>query len=75
MDGGGLKKLAPPLQSPLSAVHTHTHTHTRLWHVSGDGAEGQELRCLKGHAARLAQCAFHPTGKFLGTTSWDHTWR
>ncbi len=30
---------------------------------------------LKGHAARLCSVAFHPTGKYVATTSFDHTWR
>ncbi len=54
---------------------TPTCVTNRLWRVSADGAEGREVHCLKGHAARLALCAFHPSGRFLGTTSWDHTWR
>jgi len=35
------------------------------------------LECahLKGHAARLCSVAFHPTGKYVATTSFDHTWR
>ncbi|KAL7550251.1 hypothetical protein ACHAWF_013494 [Thalassiosira exigua] len=35
----------------------------------------QECAHLKGHAARLCNVAFHPTGKFVATTSFDHTWR
>lgn len=35
----------------------------------------QEESVLKGHAARLCKVAFHPTGRYLGTTSYDHTWR
>jgi len=35
----------------------------------------KEFAHLKGHAARLSSVAFHPTGKFVATTSFDHTWR
>ena len=35
----------------------------------------EECAHLKGHAARLSQVAFHPTGQFVATTSFDHTWR
>lgn len=35
----------------------------------------EECAHLKGHAARLCSVAFHPTGKFVVTTSFDHTWR
>ncbi|KAL3808350.1 hypothetical protein ACHAXA_007634 [Cyclostephanos tholiformis] len=34
-----------------------------------------ECAHLKGHAARLCSVAFHPTGKYVATTSFDHTWR
>jgi len=30
---------------------------------------------LKGHQARLCKIAFHPSGRYVGTTSFDHTWR
>jgi len=35
----------------------------------------EECAHLKGHAARLCSVAFHPTGSFVATTSFDHTWR
>jgi len=35
----------------------------------------QELWHLKGHAARLCKIAWHPSGRYFGTTSFDHTWR
>jgi len=48
----------------------------RLWSVSpGQDKEGKVLQVFNGHAARLASCAFHPCGRYLGTTSWDYTWR
>ena len=40
---------------------------------SGYGIE--ELAVLKGHAARLCKVAYHPSGRFVGTTSFDHTFR
>lgn len=30
---------------------------------------------LQGHAARLCKSAFHPMGRHVATTSYDHTWR
>lgn len=33
------------------------------------------LAKLEGHTARVARVAFHPSGKFLGTTSFDGSWR
>jgi U4/U6 small nuclear ribonucleoprotein PRP4 len=35
----------------------------------------QEMATLKGHAARLCKIAYHPSGRYVGTTSFDHTWR
>jgi U4/U6 small nuclear ribonucleoprotein PRP4 len=35
----------------------------------------EEVAHLKGHERRLCKIAFHPSGKFVGTTSFDHTWR
>mmetsp|Transcript_1489 Transcript_1489/g.2713 ORF Transcript_1489/g.2713 Transcript_1489/m.2713 type:complete len:537 (+) Transcript_1489:110-1720(+) len=35
----------------------------------------EEMAVLKGHAARLCKVAYHPSGRFVGTTSFDHTWR
>ena len=35
----------------------------------------EELATLRGHAARLGRVAFHPSGRYVATTSFDHTWR
>jgi len=35
----------------------------------------EECAHLRGHAARLCSVAFHPTGRYVATTSFDHTWR
>jgi U4/U6 small nuclear ribonucleoprotein PRP4 len=35
----------------------------------------EEVAHLRGHAARLCSIAFHPTGQYVATTSFDHTWR
>lgn len=43
----------------------------RLW----SAARSEPLAVLKGHRARLAKVEFHPSGDFVGTTSFDHTWR
>ncbi|KAE9463595.1 hypothetical protein C3L33_04503, partial [Rhododendron williamsianum] len=42
----------------------------RLWNT-----EGSLLNTFEGHLDRLARIAFHPSGKYLGTTSYDKTWR
>lgn len=43
----------------------------RLWAAS----RTEPLAVLKGHRARLGKVAFHPSGDYVGTTSFDHTWR
>ena len=42
-----------------------------LWSLSYENPLGS----LEGHMARISRCAFHPSGKFLGTASYDTTWR
>ncbi|KAG6552911.1 hypothetical protein Mapa_005567 [Marchantia paleacea] len=37
--------------------------------------EGTRLRSFEGHLERLARVAFHPAGVYLGTASFDKTWR
>ena len=37
--------------------------------------EIKEAAVLKGHQGRLCSVAFHPSGRYVGTTSFDHTWR
>lgn len=41
-----------------------------LWSLSG-----RLVAKLEGHLDRLARLAFHPSGRYLGTTSFDKTWR
>jgi U4/U6 small nuclear ribonucleoprotein PRP4 len=33
------------------------------------------MATLKGHARRVARINFHPSGKYLGSASFDGTWR
>ena len=30
---------------------------------------------LEGHDERVARCAYHPSGRFLGTCVYDNSWR
>ncbi|KAI9183238.1 hypothetical protein H9P43_004155 [Blastocladiella emersonii ATCC 22665] len=43
-----------------------------LWSL--DGRE-TPLASLVGHTDRVSRIAFHPSGRFLATTSFDQTWR
>ena len=53
----------------------------RLMTASADGTatlwsmSGQSRATLKGHLARLARCAWHPSGALVATASYDKTWR
>jgi WD40 repeat protein len=59
----------------FSLVHNHLATASadqtaRLWNT-----DGSLLKKFEGHLDRLAQIGFHPSGKYLGTASFDKTWR
>lgn len=50
----------------------------KLWSVRSEDDKKyniEEAAVLKGHQARLCKVAFHPSGRFVGTTSFDHTFR
>ena len=42
--------------------------------VGGSGG-GRELRRLAGHVGPVADCCFHPSGRYVGTAGHDNTWR
>ena len=41
----------------------------KLWSLDASEPVGE----LKGHAGRLSRVAFHPSGRYAGTTSFDIT--
>ncbi|KAG0572073.1 hypothetical protein KC19_VG065700 [Ceratodon purpureus] len=43
---------------------------TVLW-----SRKGKKLQSYEGHLDRLARIAFHPSGAYIGTASFDKTWR
>ncbi|GAB5037490.1 u4 u6 small nuclear ribonucleoprotein [Nannochloropsis oceanica] len=78
LQGGGHEAETMEVDSPssLKLASCSVDGTARLWSVCpGQEEEGKVLRVFEGHAARLASCAFHPSGRYLGTTSWDYTWR
>lgn len=42
-----------------------------LWSVEGD----EPLATMKGHGGRVARVEFHPSGNYVGSASFDGTWR
>jgi U4/U6 small nuclear ribonucleoprotein PRP4 len=44
-------------------------------HASALDVGLREVATLKGHTQRLANVAFHPSGRYVGTSSYDRTWR
>lgn len=42
-----------------------------LWSMNGDNP----IARLEGHGARVARVKFHPSGQYLGSASFDGTWR
>ncbi|CAD6911934.1 unnamed protein product [Tilletia controversa] len=42
-----------------------------LWNLESD----RPIHTLKGHTARVCRVAFHPLGSYLGSASFDGTWR
>ncbi|KAJ6778818.1 WD40 REPEAT PROTEIN [Salix koriyanagi] len=58
--------------SPLcSHLATESTDHTAmLWNT-----DGSLLKKFEGHLDHLARIGFHPSGKYLGTTRFDKTWR
>ena len=42
-----------------------------LWSLDSD----EPLADIQGHNARVSRCAYHPSGRFLGTCVYDNSWR
>lgn len=43
----------------------------KLWSLDSD----EPIADIEGHDARVSRCAYHPSGRFLGTAVWDNSWR
>lgn len=54
----------------LAIASGSTDRTAKLW-----SADGKLIRTLEGHTDRLGRVAFHPLGRYLGTASFDMTWR
>ncbi|POI31324.1 hypothetical protein CIB84_004926 [Bambusicola thoracicus] len=43
----------------------------KLWSLESD----EPVADIEGHSMRVARVMWHPSGRFLGTTCYDHSWR
>ncbi|NXF12199.1 PRP4 protein, partial [Smithornis capensis] len=43
----------------------------KLWNLESD----EPMADIEGHSMRVARVMWHPSGRFLGTTCYDHSWR
>ncbi|XP_023327337.1 U4/U6 small nuclear ribonucleoprotein Prp4 isoform X2 [Eurytemora carolleeae] len=43
----------------------------KLWSLDSE----EPVADIEGHDARVSRCAYHPSGRFLGTAVWDNSWR
>ncbi len=64
LDGG------PSMEAVNFATASSDGT-ARLWSLESE----KPLQTFKGHTRRLARVAWHGSGEYLATTSYDHTWR
>lgn len=46
----------------------------KLWKLTEDEDADPLVATLEGHEDRLGKIGFHPSGRYLGTTSFDATW-
>mmetsp|Transcript_5833 Transcript_5833/g.10123 ORF Transcript_5833/g.10123 Transcript_5833/m.10123 type:complete len:538 (-) Transcript_5833:219-1832(-) len=83
-NGAGSSNIQP--SSSMILATASIDLTAKLWKVStlSEGYDTQnennkfqiqEINHLKGHERRLCKVAFHPQGRHLATTSFDHTWR
>jgi len=57
--------------SDLNLVSSDAEGHVRFWSMESEEPIAS-LECL---GKRVSRMGFHPTGKYLGTTCHDHSWR
>ncbi|KAJ7426832.1 U4/U6 small nuclear ribonucleoprotein Prp4 [Willisornis vidua] len=43
----------------------------KLWNLESE----EPMADIEGHSMRVARVMWHPSGRFLGTTCYDHSWR
>ncbi len=71
---GDVQLLGSKAEAPTSVVHFATGSadcDIKLWNTACSTAQA----ALQGHSSRIAKVEWHPSGKFLASTSYDYTWR
>ncbi len=65
-----------PPGGPTRLVSSGYDNTVRLWKVPADAIADASLSAtLEGHTDKVNRLAVHPSGRFVGSTSWDCTWR
>ncbi|KAK9898308.1 WD40 repeat-like protein [Cystobasidium minutum MCA 4210] len=70
-------------QSPeaVNVASSGADFNIQLWNLAGLESKGEDkkpskpLSTLSGHSHRVVKVAFHPSGRYLSSASYDGTWR
>ncbi|KAM6985557.1 U4/U6 small nuclear ribonucleoprotein Prp4 [Aplochiton taeniatus] len=57
--------------SDVNMVSCAADGTVKLWNLESD----EPVADIEGHNMRVARVSWHPSGRFLGTTCYDHSWR
>ncbi|CAB1332588.1 unnamed protein product [Coregonus sp. 'balchen'] len=74
--------LTVPLSVPFGATLTLDDSDVNMASCAADGSvklwsldSDVPVADIEGHSMRVARVAWHPSGRFLGTTCYDNSWR
>ena len=65
---GALKSVS---ENECCLATTSSNGEVKLWSMTSD----EPLAVLEGHDGRVPRAQFHPSGRFLGVTCYDASWR
>ncbi|XP_078812554.1 U4/U6 small nuclear ribonucleoprotein Prp4 isoform X1 [Oryzias latipes] len=58
-------------QSDVNLASCAADGTVKLWNMESD----EPVADIEGHSDRVSRVAWHPSGRFLGTTCYDNSWR
>ncbi|KAF6718774.1 U4/U6 small nuclear ribonucleoprotein Prp4 [Oryzias melastigma] len=58
-------------QSDINLASCAADGTVKLWNLESD----EPVADIEGHSDRVSRVAWHPSGRFLGTTCYDNSWR